>query len=193
MSKVGPDRWAGSVSRFLWTCIAVGVVMALASWLVAAGTVVGTAAASRSNPPLAIPPSGAFFGAFADAAGDGESPLSFSALESASGRGLDMDRVARAVGHAQPSSQAAWDVDRAVIPVVSVDTLTTASATVSWTAIAAGHYDTTIAAQARGLASLPGPVVLSFDHEPISGQGDGRHFRGRLPPLRLGGNGRRGK
>jgi hypothetical protein len=140
--------------------------MALLGWPVASGTVLPTAAASRFNPPLAIPPSGAFFGAFADAAGDGESPVSFSALESASGRALDMDRVYSLWNTPQPSPQAAWDVGHAVIPVVSIDTQTTTGGTVSWAAIAAGQYDTTIAAQARGLASLPGPVVLSFDHEP---------------------------
>ena len=53
--------------------------MALLGWSVASGAVLPAAAATGSNPPLAIPPSGAFFGAFADAGGRGRNARTFCA------------------------------------------------------------------------------------------------------------------
>lgn len=38
--------------------------------------------------------------------------------------------------------------------------------TIRWKDVAAGRYDSTLERQARGVARLPGPVFVTFDHEP---------------------------
>ena len=122
-------------------------------------------AASATPAPLIPPASGVLFGAYVSPTADGQSPDTVSALESSIGRKLDINRIYSNWDTSEPSSQAVWDISNGIIPLISIDALTT-SGVVPWSQIASGADDAAIVAQAQGLASLNAPVLLSFSHEP---------------------------
>ena len=122
-------------------------------------------AATASSGPLVPPATGVLFGAFVAPTPGGQSPSSIVGLESSIGRKLDINRIYANWDTPEPGSQAVWDVAEGIIPLISIDALTTSGA-VLWSQIASGADDAAIVAQAQGLASLNAPVLLSFSHEP---------------------------
>jgi hypothetical protein len=123
------------------------------------------ATTAASGPPLAIPPTGTLFGAFANPKGG---QIILSSLEAEIGRHLDMDRVYSAWDTVQPDAEVKWDIANDIVPVLSIKATTTAGTVIPWSQIAAGSYDSTIVAQADALAAVGAPVILTFNHEPES-------------------------
>jgi PKD domain/Glycosyl hydrolase family 26 len=158
-SAVG-HRWPNRVVHALVLAALVGAGLC--------GTATATSASpvTRSTPTLAVPASGALFGAFASPTVDGsQTPSTFSSLEAAAGRQLDVDRVYADWDSPEPDPQVVWDVANGIIPLLSIDTITSTGSPVLWSQIASGSDDATIVAQAKGLASVGAPVLLAFDHE----------------------------
>jgi hypothetical protein len=154
-----PLRW----TRFLHASIVAAVV---AVWSGTAVIAAESAASAAATPTLAVPTSGALFGAFANPSVDGyQTPSTFNGLESVAGRQLDVDRVYADWDTPEPDPQAAWDVANGIIPLLSIGPETVSGAVVPWAQIASGSDDAAIVAQAKGLASLGAPVLLAFDHE----------------------------
>jgi hypothetical protein len=151
-------RWSGGVHASI-----LGAVVA--TWV---GTTVLAAvpAGSAAAPTLAVPTTGALFGAFANPSADGyQTPSTFTALEATAGRQFDVDRVYANWDTPQPTGQLVWDVASGVIPLLSIGPIDASGSEVPWAQIASGGDDATIVAQAKGLASLGAPVLLAFDHE----------------------------
>jgi len=151
----------------------VGVVAVLATLLLAPGVIDAPARGATTvatSPPLAVPPTGTLFGAFANPKGG---QTLFSSLEAQIGRHLDVDRLYASWDTVQPDAQVQWDVANDIIPVLSIRAATTSGVVVPWTQITAGTYDSAIVAQADALAALGAPVILTFDHEPESDPGNG--------------------
>jgi hypothetical protein len=149
------------------------VVAGVAMWI-GATVLVAVPAASAVAPTLAVPTSGALFGAFANPSVDGyQTPSTFTALEATAGRQLDVDRVYANWDTPEPTSQLVWDVANGVVPLLSIGPLTASGSVVPWAQIASGSDDAAIVAQAKGLASLGAPVLLGFDHEANLHTGDG--------------------
>jgi hypothetical protein len=131
-------------------------------------------AASAVAPTLAVPTTGALFGAFANPSVDGyQTPSTFTALEAMVGRQLDVDRVYTNWDTPEPTGQLVWDVANGVVPLLSIGPITASGSVVPWAQISSGSDDAAIVAQARGLASLGAPVLLAFDHEANLHTGDG--------------------
>ncbi|MBO0727772.1 MAG: hypothetical protein J2P57_00850, partial [Acidimicrobiaceae bacterium] len=114
---------------------------------------------------LSLSHGGAWFGATVSH-GSRQTPEAFTALQRRVNRGLDIDRDYSIWDNVQPSAQVLWDVSHGVIPLLSIDPVTSSGARISWSSIANGSQDATISAQAEALASLHTPVLLSFAHEP---------------------------
>jgi hypothetical protein len=143
----------------------------LASLAVDAGPV--AAAAPTTHAPMAVPTSGALLGAYASPLGVAQTPSTVSALESSIGRKLDINRVYSDWNSSQPHNQAVWDVANGIVPLISIDAITSSGPPVPWSQIASGADDAAIVAQAQGIASLGSPVLLNFSHEPSQHPEDG--------------------
>ena len=149
--------------------LAAGAMLAVSSGIAAsaapAPAAAPTATVGQDNSQLAVPASGTLFGAFPDPWPGDQSPATMTSLEAAAGRKLDLDRIFSGWNVDEPDPQSSWDVANGIVPLVSIDAVESSGQPVRWSQIAAGSYDSTIVAQAKGLASLHGPVLLSFNHE----------------------------
>jgi hypothetical protein len=89
-------------------------------------------------------------------------------VESALGRRFDMTYRFHDLDDVIPTEDERKLVAGNRILHVSIDAKlhSDAQQTITWASVAAGAYDQTLAAQARGIATLRVPVFVTFDHEP---------------------------
>jgi hypothetical protein len=124
---------------------------------------------------VAVPSSGLLFGASAyDTSG-----LNLPTLESQVGRTMAIERGYSQWNDPQPSTKVINDVSAGRTALISIRPQLQDGTKISWAAVASGADDAAIQAQARGLASVNAPVMLSFHHEAdlSSGYGTADEFR----------------
>jgi hypothetical protein len=117
----------------------------------------------------ALPP-GVLFGAAIPTTGSAlDTEAAMAAQEAQLGRKTDLHRVYRLWDDEMPDTVLRTDVARGRVPLLSIKPKTGSGKQVSWAAIARGDADAEIRRQAAGVASLGGPVLLAFHHEPDLG------------------------
>lgn len=144
----------------------------------------------RANPPLLVPATGAWFGAYPG--GDNIGPGAFEALAR---RPLDVVMRYESLDSVWPNvADRALIADGRWLAVCWSSRLRTAGTSATWADVAAGRYDALITAQARRLASA-GPILVGYDNEmdghlriassgPLSNYPAAfRHIRGIVKPI----------
>jgi PKD domain len=132
--------------------------------LVTAPLLTSSASALPSNP--LSPANGTYFGAAVpDVAGVTNQDETL-AYEGAIGRKLDLERVYKRFDENMVSDAMRWDRDNNRNLIVSVNSVTSSGSPVKWADVAAGRYDSVIAAHADDIKAFGAPIWLSFNHEP---------------------------
>jgi hypothetical protein len=138
--------------------------------LVAAGTValvVSGRSPSRSCSMVraAAPTCGIWWGA-ALSATDSALPGAADTLQASTGRRLDIVHTYHRWYGAFPTASERSLSKAGHLLLLNWEPVNSRGGPIPWSSIAEGHQDDTIAGEARRLASLPGPVLVSFSHEP---------------------------
>lgn len=121
----------------------------------------------RASAADLVPAAGVLFGAALPTTGTSQdTEAAMSDTEATLQRKLDLHRVYRLWDDPEPDDVVTTDVERGRTPVLSIKPKYRNGQQVSWAAIARGDADDMIIKQADGLAALPGPLLLSFHHEP---------------------------
>jgi hypothetical protein len=141
------------------------IAVALAMTVATLATITGSAGAASS--PVAVPTSGAYFGA--SALRPGETRMAgIERTESQIGRMLAIDHQFYRWNQAIPTSQEAADISAGRIPFVSWMAKRTDGTAVSWTSINSGAEDAWIASRADAVKAFGKPLFMVFHPEPYN-------------------------
>jgi hypothetical protein len=159
-----PNRgMGGSRARLM---AGAGAIVLLAVGIVVALTVRGDDS-SRSCAPAAsgASPCGLWWGA-ALPANASKLPGAVDALQASTGRRLDIVHTYHRWFDSFPTASERALSKSGHLLLLNWEPVNSTGAAIPWSSIADGHQDAAIAAEAKRLAALPGPVLVSFSHEP---------------------------
>lgn len=134
-----------------------------------AGTTMSHTAALAAVQPTA----GAWFGSSVPGGGASSRQARVATLEAEAGHRLDVVRIYDYWDDRQPEPFLSWVVATHRIPVLSIVARRAGGTWVPWASIAQGREDAAIRAQAAGVRSLNGPVMIAFNHEPEVDRNEG--------------------
>jgi hypothetical protein len=132
---------------------------------------------AQQEPGPALPASGAWFGASANTAHNGETndQDATEIFEGLIDRKLAVKRVYYPWDKEFPGDVEYWMRDRGTTPLLSWQTSLLGEPIVTWRDVAAGQYDADIDERAAGIIAFGAPMFFVFHHEP-EGEGDPAEF-----------------
>jgi hypothetical protein len=142
------------------------VALATAGLMALGSGSLAIAPAQASTSGVESPTRGAYFGAAVPDAPGVTGQQVVLDYERAIGRKLDLERVYKRWDDSMVNDTMRWDRDNHRSIVLSVNSVMSDGSHVRWADIAAGRYDSVIAADADAVKAFAAPIWLAFNHEP---------------------------